>query len=118
MSEESEVVSVAHSPKPPPVKGFNFDMGTGKMEFTSYPNGGMESMKENIGMDHPDNVTVLASGLCINMLLITKKCWGVIGLDLDDGPDGNAQRYRRELLEYDLSCDGDGIKPGMSNAEG
>lgn len=52
------------------------------------------------------------------MLLITKKCWGVIGLDLDEGPDGNAARYCRELLEYELNCDGDGIKPGLSNAEG
>ena len=62
MSEESEEVVLSDkpvppnpklspkpSPKPSPkVAEFNFDMGTGKMEFTSYPNGGMESMKENI----------------------------------------------------------------------
>ena len=129
-TEESEQIVLSDKPDPPsPVKplakpptpkvlDFNLGMGTGKMEFTSYPNGGMGSMKDNINNQYQDNATVLASGLCIKLLLITKKCWGVIGLDLDDGPNGNAARYFRELFEYDLNCNGDGIKPGMSNAQG
>jgi hypothetical protein len=42
----------------------------------------------------------------------------VIGLDLDDGPDGNAARYQRHMVEFGMDCGGDGKKPGMTNANG
>ena len=77
-------------------------MCTGKMDFTSYPNGSIKAVKNGAGQrgggndpnggsgfDKDGNV-ILESGLSVLSLLITRKCWGIIGLDLDDGPDGNA----------------------------
>ena len=37
------------------------------------------------------------------MLPVSKKCWGVIGLDHDDGVDN---KYQRFSIEYELCPDG------------
>lgn len=60
----------------------------------------------------------LENGLSVAFLQVTSNCWGVIGLDVEDGPDGNKAKYQREMIEYGMDCDGNGKKPGMSNANG
>ena len=36
---------------------------------------------------------ILQNGLAQRILPLTKKCWGVIGLDHDDGVDNKYQRF-------------------------
>ena len=45
----------------------------------------------------------MQNGLCHRILPVSKKCWGVIGLDHDDGVDN---KYQRFSIEYELCPDG------------